>query len=165
MDRPPSGERIRNGGIHANYNQLGNDPPTQQALANRLGTRPATDRAVVSYVDPDSVQGTCIRLLNTIRPRAHDTAPGHRYRRYLDAYGGPFLYNHYARSLPPGTGVDQRGAWKIETGAGALPSRALVSVTVRYRNDSRVPFQFSTASQEVELENLKHFQSINRTAD
>lgn len=161
---PYNSARARvNGALHINYNNLGNDPPNAAALAVRIPGNTPRDRVIAEYVDPDSVHGTCVRLLNNIgatpaqtatQETQHAPAMG-EYRRYLNAYGGEYLYNHYKALLPVGS------VWTTAMGA-PLPKRALISVSTRYRNDSRVPFQFGSDQIEVDLENLVRYQSINR---
>jgi prepilin-type N-terminal cleavage/methylation domain-containing protein len=165
-----SGARVA-GAHHDHYGKIGNDPPNQQALSTRLaGAPPITDKVLASWVDPDSVHGTCVRLLNTIGlapglPNAAENAHPPRggfgeYRRYLNAYGGEYLYNHY-RSVVVAGGVPDYSVTGLDTGPG-IPKRALVSIATRYRNDSRVDFQYASDQIEIDLENLVRYQSINR---
>lgn len=157
-----AGARV-NGALHVNYNNVGNDPPNAAALAIRIPGNTPRDRVIAQYVDPDSVHGTCVRLLNNIGATPGQTASQEtqhavsrgQFRRYLNAYGGEYLYNHYKALLPAGS------VWSTQMGA-PLPKRALISVATRYRNDSRVPFQFASDQIEVDLENLVRYQSINR---
>ncbi|MNS45532.1 hypothetical protein D3C72_780030 [compost metagenome] len=162
-----SGARV-NGGMHTNFNNIGNDPPSQAALLIRTqdsenNDRRITDRVLAQYVDPDSVHGTCVRLLNTIgasqgelltrEDNANQNAA--LYRRYINAYGGEFLYNHYRALLTnPASWDNRRGA--------PIPQRALISVATRYRTSSQVKFQFATESIELDLENLVRYQNLSR---
>ncbi|MFN3431139.1 MAG: type II secretion system protein [Candidatus Sericytochromatia bacterium] len=175
LERPPApmanagGARVRNGSgqTHPNFNNIGNDPPSQAVFDHpRLGDARPNDKVLAQYVDPDNVHGTCVRLLNTLgaaptsadqREAFHAPPPAFgEYRRYLNAYGGEFLYNHYASLVqsPPAA------AWNTAMGA-TLPRRALLSVATRYRTDSRVPFQFASEIIELDLENIVRFQSLN----
>jgi hypothetical protein len=104
-----------------------------------------------------NVIGATPVTLNTTENR-HPVVMG-KYRRYLNAYGGEFLYNHYRALLNPAS-PDFTG-WDWAKGA-PLPRRALISIATRYRNDSKIDFQFANDSVELDLENLIHYQSINR---
>ena len=149
-----SGRRVRHtaGGPdqhHPNYNDIGNDPPTQAALTLRdAGPRAPSDKVIARYIDPDSIDGTAIRLVNNISR----TAGTGTYRRYLDAYVGDpslgfgFLYNTYRTGAGP-------ASWDA-TGDTPTPRRALISITTRYRNDRRLPLQFATERLEVDLEGV-----------
>lgn len=155
---------------HPNYNNIGNDPPTNEVLTKATlgGVRPR-DVVLASYVDPDSVHGTCVRLLNTLGTSPHAAALGEvphvvpgpmgEYRKYLNAYGGEFLYNHYAALMPNPLPVGVQ-PWDVTRGA-SIPRRALVSVSTRYRTDSRVKFNFATETIELDLENVVRFQTLN----
>jgi hypothetical protein len=161
-----SGARVRGPAAvpHANYNNIGNDPPTDEVLAQRFPNERPRDTVLASYIDPDSVHGTCVRLLNTLGVSPHTAGLGEtahavpaamgEYRKYLNAYGGEFLYNHYAALTPnPAT-------WDVTRGS-SLPRRALVSVSTRYRTDSRISFNFATETIEIDLENVVRFQTLN----
>jgi prepilin-type N-terminal cleavage/methylation domain-containing protein len=171
------GPRVRAGGAvpHPNYNNIGNDPPTNEVLSRALlnnlqgaAQRPR-DVVLASYIDPDSVHGTCVRLLNTLGVSPHAAAIGEAphnvpgpmgvYRKYLNAYGGEFLYNHYAALMPNPLPVGVQ-PWDVTRGA-SIPRRALVSVSTRFRTDSRVKFNFATETIELDLENVVRFQTLN----
>ncbi|HEY9720870.1 MAG TPA: prepilin-type N-terminal cleavage/methylation domain-containing protein [Oscillatoriaceae cyanobacterium] len=164
--RNASGQRVLgttyNAQIHANYNNIGNDPPSNQALGYAGVT--STDRVLVSYIDPDDVSGTCIRLLNTIAPQGHAvkaSAANAKYRPYLNAYiSNPqstadvgFLYDTYNNIL---------NAPLLTANGAGMPTRAFISITVRFRNNSQVPFQFATENMELDLDNLTKYQSLDR---
>jgi prepilin-type N-terminal cleavage/methylation domain-containing protein len=161
-----AGARVAGAGAvpHANYNNIGNDPPTNEVLQLRFGNARPRDVVLASYVDPDSVHGTCVRLLNTLGQAPHSAADGETvhpvppamgvYRKYLNAYGGEFLYNHYAALTP------NPAAWDVTRGS-SIPRRALVSVSTRYRTDSRIKFLFATETVEIDLENVVRFQTLN----
>jgi len=73
--RPASGPRMANGTLHANFNMIGNDPPTNEVFANReAGAAAISDKALISYIDPDTVDGTCLRFVNNMK----DAPPGTR---------------------------------------------------------------------------------------
>lgn len=171
------GPRVRAAGAvpHPNYNNIGNDPPTNEVLSRALlnnlqglAQRPR-DVVLASYIDPDSVHGTCVRLLNTLGVSPHAAALGEvphnvplamgEYRKYLNAYGGEFLYNHYAALMPNPLPVGVQ-PWDVTRGA-SIPRRALVSVSTRFRTDSRVKFNFATETIELDLENVVRFQTLN----
>jgi prepilin-type N-terminal cleavage/methylation domain-containing protein len=142
---------------HGNWNNLGNDPPTDQVfLATRerftgtdfdtatAGT--ATDISLAKYVDPDAVSGTFVRLANDLNLLNPGEAAG-AARPYINAYGGPQRYspriwnaNNADITVPP-------------------PKRALVSVSTRYRTSKQLPFVFATEQVEVDLEALVKFQN------
>lgn len=173
--RSAGGERVQSGSgpgglnLHANYDNLGNDPPTQLALTQPSVGTPgqswpqANDRVLASYVDPDSVHGTCVRLENNLNSDATKWQPN-RYRRYLNAmsvgrFGADrdvdFLFNHYVGELDPAAVSPTYDYASQRT----VPRRALVSVTTRYRTNKREKFSFATETMEVELEGAVRFQS------
>lgn len=138
-----SGERVNGGGNHGNYNNIGNDPPTD-AVLNYRSPAQATDRVLASYVDPDSVLGTTVKLGNNLS--AAGAGP-----LWVDAYLGPHMWNTNGGAIP------------AAPNGKAPPRRAMISVTTRFRNDRRIPFQFATETAEVELEALTGYQSYVRT--
>ncbi|MEB3327816.1 MAG: prepilin-type N-terminal cleavage/methylation domain-containing protein [Candidatus Sericytochromatia bacterium] len=174
--RPASGARIVGEGRHANFGVVGNDPPTQEALANRIppqfaaeagGTpaiRPITDKLVMPYVDPDTVAGTSVRFVNNLHeptgaPDANGviTLPGGAtYHRYVETIGpGCDYFENRVQSLTGTTGAD--------TNLGALgvrPARILVSMSVRYRSRRDIPFQFATVQSEIPLDGLDQFAKV-----
>lgn len=169
MGRPACGPRIAAnpapGPLHGNFNMLGNDPPTDAALINRdPAAAPITDKVLISYIDPDTVEGTCMRFVNNMQEspagppdvngviRTPDNRP---YRRYLNMYGQECSYfeNRYQDSWGDLT-PSPTGAY------GALPSRALLSVSIRYRNRKDLPFQFATLQSEIDLDGVKTFDRI-----
>lgn len=142
------------GYIHGNWDNVGNDPPTQEALTNRAhwnGTAfdavltPITDTLLARYVDPDAVHGTFVRLANEQDLiNELETKP----RPYLNAYGGPQKYNpQWWAGANPTT--------------SAPPRRGLVSVATRFRFSRQHPFSFSTESIEVDLDTLVKFQDMS----
>jgi hypothetical protein len=166
--RPPSGPRVAGEDVHANFNMLGNDPPSDAALANRLpGAPPVVDKMLAAYIDPDSVAGTCARFVNNMRePPAGATgdadgliaipATGKLYRRYLPMYGeeGGYLENRYAD-------VWNDAAIDTSTGSyGTLPKRAHLALAIRYRTRKDLPFQFASASLEVDLDGVSAFERV-----
>jgi prepilin-type N-terminal cleavage/methylation domain-containing protein len=171
------GPRVRAPGAlpHPNYNNIGNDPPTNEVLTRGLLNNPQgvaqrpRDVVLASYIDPDSVHGTCVRLLNTLGVAPHAAGLGEaahvvpgpmgEYRKYLNAYGGEFLYNHYAALMPNPLPVGVQ-PWDVARGS-SIPRRALVSVSTRFRTDSRVKFNFATETIELDLENVVRFQTLN----
>lgn len=167
---PASGPRVAGAVPHANYNNIGNDPPSNTVFQRaRLGAAAPRDTVLAQYVDPDSVHGTFVRLLNTLGAAPHSAAGGELthamrggmgvYRKYLNAYGGEFLYNHYAALLPNPLPVGMQ-PWDVTRGS-SIPRRALVGVSTRYRTDSRVKFSFATETIELDLENVVRFQTLN----
>lgn len=153
------GPRVKsaaNDAVHGNWNNLGNDPPTQDAFNNRshwdAATRtftnavdPVTDSLLARYVDPDAVHGTFVRLANDWNYRNETEG---QPRPYVNAYGGPIRYNPL---------------WwhPNNTAANTPPTRALVSVATRFRMSRQHPFAFSTESVEVDLETLTRFQTMD----
>lgn len=144
-----SGERVRGGGAHPNYNNIGNDPPTNAALGDRLAGPQPSDKVIASYIDPDSVPGTTIKLGNNsqIPPVAQP---------WFNAYVGH-----------PSSGF--RGhLWNMNNPVGGNegtiqpPQRAFISITTRFRNNRRIPFQFATETAEVNLETLVSYQTMSR---
>ena len=167
LGRFPSGPRGAGGGIHANFNMLGNDPPTQDALQNRdPAAGQPTDKLLVSYVDPDASGGTAFRFVNNMREAPAGAAgadgtlpipaPGRPYRRDVDMTGPgcDYFENRYHAAWNDTTSGTATGAY------GALPERALVSVSIRYRARKDVPFQFATVQAEVPLDGLASFDKI-----
>lgn len=161
-----SGARIRGGGplarLHCNWGNVGNDPPSHEALQARAqwtGTgygeavRPVRDQLLASYIDPDSVHGTCVRLGNDwVRNNNGDIgllARGEGAPRpYVNATGGPQTYSprFWNANNPLTVGP---------------PRRALISVATRFRYTKQTPFAFATESVEVELEALNRFQDMS----
>lgn len=153
------GPRVKspaNNAVHGNFNNIGNDPPTQAALSTRRhwdattrtftnAVEPITDTLLARYVDPDAVHGTFVRLANDWNyENETETQP----RPYINAYGGPIRYN------PLWWNADN-------TAANTPPTRALVSVATRFRLSRQHPFAFSTESVEVDLETLTRFQTMD----
>lgn len=156
------GPRVKtaaNDAVHGNWDNLGNDPPTQAALQNRAhwdsttrsfltagaSITPITDTLLARYVDPDAVHGTFVRLANDQNLRNELEA---KPRPYMNAYGGPQRYNPQWWNAANPT-VSQ------------VPTRALVSVATRFRFSRQHPFAFSTESIEVDLETLTRFQNMD----
>ncbi|MEB3285206.1 MAG: prepilin-type N-terminal cleavage/methylation domain-containing protein [Candidatus Sericytochromatia bacterium] len=160
----PSGARVRGTNrMHCNWDNVGNDPPTNDALGDRgewdgtgyIGNgRPIRDQVLASYIDPDSIHGTSVRLGNDwVRDvntgdigliARGENAP----RPYVNATGGPQTYSprfwHPDNPLTVGP-----------------PRRALISVATRFRYSRQTPFAFATESVEVELESLNRFQDMS----
>lgn len=142
------------GSIHGNWDNLGNDPPSQAALARRQkwnGTAfvdpdPITDTMLAKYVDPDNVHGTFVRLANDWDLVNEGEA---QPRPYVNAYGGPQKYNP--------------SWWNAANTMNKVspPRRALVSVATRFRFSRQHPFAFSTESIEVDLDSLARFQNMD----
>jgi prepilin-type N-terminal cleavage/methylation domain-containing protein len=161
---PASGERVRGMGVHGNWNNVGNDPPSEQCFANRqyfdqsanalLPARDVTDVSIASYIDPDSVHGTCVRLGNDWLRKSGNVgliAKGEANPRpYVNAMGGPQKY--------------QPSWWNADNPdvLSEPPKRALVSVSTRFRYTRQTPFAFATESVEVDLEALQRFQTTAR---
>jgi hypothetical protein len=143
-------QRINGGGPHTNFGALGNDPPTAAVFTTFLpgfnAGNSISDRVLCRYIDPDNVNGTCIRFENPYVAQAgfpHPVAAGGSPslagdRRYVDTIEGGFQYN---------------------ANINLLPRRALVSVTTRYRTGKDLPFIFSTKSEEVSLEAAANYQN------
>ncbi|MEB3328824.1 MAG: hypothetical protein VKQ33_06290, partial [Candidatus Sericytochromatia bacterium] len=163
-----SGRRVLGTGIHGNWNNIGNDPPSEQCLSERqffdqaasngagaLQTaRDVTDLSIASYIDPDSVHGTCVRLSNDWLRKSGGVgliAKGETNPRpYVNAMGGPQKY--------------QPSWWHADNPdtLAEPPKRALVSVSTRFRYTRQTPFAFATESVEVDLEALQRFQTTAR---
>ncbi|MEB3284731.1 MAG: prepilin-type N-terminal cleavage/methylation domain-containing protein [Candidatus Sericytochromatia bacterium] len=163
--RPPSGPRIAGEGLHSNFGMLGNDPPTEQALQVRPGAPVPTDVLLVPYIDPDAYPGTSCRFVNNLHspPAAagvDGTIPlggGRFYHRYIEMNGPgcDYLENRVL------TLRGDPGSTSFELGAyGTVPSRALISVTTRYRSRRDVPFQFATLQTEVSLDGLAQYARL-----
>jgi hypothetical protein len=163
-----SGTRVSGMGVHGNWNNVGNDPPSEQCFANRqyydqaanngqgalLAARDVTDVSIASYIDPDSVHGTCVRLGNDWLRKSGNVgliAKGEANPRpYVNAMGGPQKY--------------QPSWWNTDNPdtLAEPPKRALVSVSTRFRYSRQTPFAFATESIEVDLEALQRFQTTAR---
>lgn len=158
-----SGNRVRGAlaDAHGNFNNIGNDPPNDAALGDRLLGTP-TDHVLVSNIDPDSAEGTTVRLYNTIgQDSGHALAAGESSPRLLKAYLGDFAYSYYAQhySSAATTPASMFGPTGTAGGGhGALPRRAFVSVALRYRSRAGIPFQFATATAETDLTPLVSYQ-------
>jgi hypothetical protein len=155
-------------GVHGNWNNVGNDPPSELCFANRqyydqaanngqgalLAARDVTDVSIASYIDPDSVHGTCVRLGNDWLRKSGNVgliAKGEANPRpYVNAMGGPQKY--------------QPSWWNADNPdvLAQPPKRALVSVSTRFRYTRQTPFAFATESVEVDLEALERFQTTAR---
>lgn len=152
--RDPSGPRILGLPVHANFNDVGNDPPSENALADRWATAGnPIDRVILPYVDPDHPLGTSVRLSNNLVNAANQLQGG-----YCPAIGPGCVYrDHYADGLFPPVPAGPSG----RSGAkGTLPSKALISLTVRHRKRLDIPFQFATVSAEIDLEGLRAFNQV-----
>lgn len=151
---------------HTNFGALGNDPPTNDCFEDGhcfLSTAinvlvgfsfPATntldgnasDRVLARWIDPDNPDGTFVRFENSrtdpkgMVPQgggaASATGPLNGQARYVDTIEGGYQYN----------------------GNAPLPTRALVSITTRYRTGRDIPFVFTTKSQDVSLEASYNYQ-------
>lgn len=157
-----SGPRVRDtthANAHGNFNNIGNDPPNEAALGNRIGGQP-TDHVIVGNIDPDSLEGTTIKLGNTVGEDSGHALSSGSSRRFLNAYGGEFAYNFYSSlytaAALPAKMFDSTG--QAGGGTGAIPRRAYVSISLRYRNRGGIPFQFATVSKEVDLTPLVSYQ-------
>lgn len=170
--RPPSGPRIRGAGLHSNFGMVGNDPPTAEALANRIPpldppgatVRPITDTLIMAYVDPDSVEGTSVRFVNNLAEpsTAADAAgraqwaSGARYHRFVETIGPecPYFENRVHGLLGPGGASTSVGA------LGMRPNRLLISAAVRYRSRRDIPFAFANVQSEIPLDGVDQFAKL-----
>lgn len=143
-----SGRRIAGTGLHCNWGNLGNEPPSNEVLAAARGR--VIDQLLASYIDPDNVHGTCARFGNDW---LRDDGPGllargeDNPRPYVNATGGPQAFNPQWWNNRNPSLIDP-------------PRRILLSVATRFRYSKQTPFAFATQSMEVELETLNRFQTM-----